>query len=127
MRRKDLVKKADRLFSKYIRDKYAINGAASCITCGKVDAVSNMDAGHFIDRRWLGTRWHEKNVYPQCRHCNRFLDGNIDKFKEKLLYLHGEGILEELEEEKKKDVDINAAIEYIINCAGVSGRSTRKW
>lgn len=117
MRRKDLVKKADKVFSKYIRNKYAVNGAVSCITCGKTDEVRNMDAGHYIDRRWTGTRWDERNVYPQCRNCNRFLDGNIEKFKTKLLSLHGLSILEDLERDKHKAID-NAAIEAIIKCAG---------
>lgn len=118
MRKKDIVKKADKLFSKYIRGKYAINGVVSCITCGKSDHVANMDAGHYIDRRWLGTRWDDRNVYPQCRHCNRFLDGNIDKFKEKLIYLHGDGILEDLEKAKHNEIDIYAVIEDITNRAG---------
>ena len=118
MRRKDLVKKADQLFSKYIRNKYASNGAVSCITCGKTDSVARMDAGHYIDRRWTGTRWNEKNVHPQCQHCNRFLDGNIEKYREKLLSLYGEQVIEELDSEKHKEID-NAAIELIIKqCSG---------
>lgn len=34
------------------------------------------DAGHFINRKWLSTRWREDNVHAQCSACNRFDEGN---------------------------------------------------
>jgi hypothetical protein len=34
------------------------------------------DAGHFINRRWMATRWREDNVHAQCSSCNRFDEGN---------------------------------------------------
>ena len=34
-----------------------------------------MDAGHFVTRDNMGTRWEEENVNAQCPHCNRFKGG----------------------------------------------------
>ena len=34
-----------------------------------------MDAGHFVTRENMGTRWEEENVNAQCPHCNRFKSG----------------------------------------------------
>jgi len=35
--RSKIVKKLDSIFSKYIRQRNAINGVAECFTCGKKD------------------------------------------------------------------------------------------
>jgi hypothetical protein len=37
--------------------------------------LGQADAGHFINRRWMATRWREDNVHAQCRSCNRFDEG----------------------------------------------------
>lgn len=60
--RKGLVKKVDRIFSKYIRlrDKY-------CVLCGSTE---NLNAGHLFSRRHYSTRWDEGNVFCQCYPCN---------------------------------------------------------
>lgn len=34
-----------------------------------------MDAGHFITRDNMATRWEEENVNAQCQKCNRFQSG----------------------------------------------------
>jgi hypothetical protein len=68
---KELVKKADRLFSQYIRlrdsDQY---GRGKCITCRKIQEVAKGDCGHFISRDELATRWEFKNSNFQCKNCN---------------------------------------------------------
>jgi len=38
--------------------------------------LENMDAGHFVNRQFKALRFNEKNVNAQCRHCNRFCEGN---------------------------------------------------
>ena len=55
-------------------------GFCRCKTCGKVDRYKNMDAGHFISRRWKPTKYREDNVFAQCVHCNRDLSGNLDEY-----------------------------------------------
>jgi len=64
----------DRVFHEYIRRRDVDNdsGYGSCISCGKGIHYSESDAGHFITRKSLKTRWDERNVNLQCRKCNRF-------------------------------------------------------
>lgn len=64
----------DRVFHEYIRRRDVDNdsGYGSCISCGKGIHYSESDAGHFITRKALITRWDERNVNLQCRKCNRF-------------------------------------------------------
>ena len=75
--RKSLIKKLDTIFSIYIRLRDANkDGFCKCISCQKINHWKDVDAGHFIGRRHLITRYDPKNVYAQCRYCNRYLAGN---------------------------------------------------
>ena len=75
--RKSLVKKLDKIFSIYIRLRDSDNnGYCKCISCKIKYHYKEVDAGHFIGRRHLITRFEPKNVYAQCRYCNRYLSGN---------------------------------------------------
>jgi hypothetical protein len=66
--------KIDKVFHEYIRRRDADNntGYCDCISCGKTIHFSESDAGHFISRKYLITRYDERNVKAQCRKCNRF-------------------------------------------------------
>ena len=65
--------KIDKVFSEYIRRRDCNeDGYCECISCGKTIHFSESDAGHFIGRQHMATRWEERNVYAQCRKCNRF-------------------------------------------------------
>ena len=66
--------KIDKPFHEYIRRRDADNssGYCSCISCNKPIHFTESDAGHFIGRQHLATRWNENNVHAQCRKCNRF-------------------------------------------------------
>ena len=68
--RKSLVIKLDTIFSRYIRQKDAVNGIAICVTCGKKDEWKKLQNGHFMSRRHYSTRWDENNVGVQCYGCN---------------------------------------------------------
>ena len=71
--RKGLINKLDRIFSEYIRKRDANKkGICTCITCNKKFLWNDLDAGHFISRKEMNTRWDENNVAAQCRYCNRF-------------------------------------------------------
>jgi len=85
--KRQLIKKADKLFSKFVRLKAAdTNGYVQCVTCGKVMPWNKgCHAGHFIVRQWVRTRFFLLNVYPQCCHCNLFLNGNYENFYPYLL------------------------------------------
>ena len=74
--RKGLINKLDRIFSEYIRKRDANKkGMCKCITCSKQFAWNDIDAGHFISRKEMATRWHEDNVYAQSRYDNRYRYG----------------------------------------------------
>jgi len=73
--RKTIVNNLDKVFSEYIRKRYAKNGIAECVTCGKKDHWKNLQAGHFMSRKHYATRWDEDNVEVQCMACNVYRYG----------------------------------------------------
>jgi len=73
--RKTLITKLDKVFSEYIRRRYAKNDIATCVTCGKKDHWKKLQAGHFMSRKHYATRWDEYNVEVQCSACNVFRYG----------------------------------------------------
>ena len=73
--RKTIVNNLDKVFSEYIRKRYAKNGIAECVTCGKKDHWKNLQAGHFMSRKHYATRWDEENVEVQCMACNVYRYG----------------------------------------------------
>ena len=96
-----VIRRLDEVFSKYIRisnsDKY---GYCTCVTCGKKGLWEKdiIDAGHFISRKAMATRWDERNVKPQCRYCNRFRNGMQYEFSKYL----GNNLAEELSLKSKE-------------------------
>jgi hypothetical protein len=63
-------------FSVYIRVRDAdSNGYCRCITSGKLVHWTECDAGHFISRRHMATKYDEQNVHAQGRGDNRFRSG----------------------------------------------------
>lgn len=86
--------KIDKVFHEYIRRRDADNesGYCSCVSCGKQVHFSETDAGHFISRQHLITRYDERNVHAQCRKCNRFEYGRQYEYSLKL----GEELSQEL-------------------------------
>lgn len=77
--------KAWKWFSRYIRLKYSYNGVCKCITCGQFHGIKNMDAGHFLSRRFLSTLFDEDNCRPQCLKCNRYQQGRSYEFEVALI------------------------------------------
>lgn len=74
--RQKLIAKLDTIFSEWVRLRDSDEqGICKCITCGDFKHWRSMDAGHFITRENMGTRWEEPNVNAQCPHCNRFKSG----------------------------------------------------
>jgi hypothetical protein len=91
-----LVKKADQVFSLFIRNRDAVELQGRCCTCG---APGNQ-CGHYIKRSYKKLRWNPKNAALQCVKCNHFMDGNQDSFAIFLIEKYGTGILQELAEQK---------------------------
>lgn len=82
--RKGLIKEADRVFSLYVRRRGSTYGYNHCYTCGDYLPIEELQAGHFINRRFLNVRWHPLNVWPQCNTCNVEKSGNSEVYKRKL-------------------------------------------
>lgn len=102
--------KADRYFSEYIRLRDSDqNCNAICITCRKVAHISEMDAGHFIDRSHKATRYEEQNVNAQCRACNRFQSGRQYEHGIAIDLKYGAGTADELLLQSRKIFRANQA------------------
>jgi 5-methylcytosine-specific restriction endonuclease McrA len=108
-----LKKKLDEVFSIFIRKR----DKGKCFTCYRIFEWKQTDAGHFINRSHLATRWDERNVHAQCWGCNRFRNGKKEDYAVHLEQLHGHGILQELQKlrdtgDKPKYIDLINLIEY---------------
>ena len=90
----------DKIFSNYIRLKYAQNGYVACCSCGKVFHWKKIHAGHWIIRKYLNTRWDEFNVHPQCCGCNTYGEGNSAGYAKFMLETYGEEIMDRLIEKR---------------------------
>ncbi len=85
---KSLRDKLDIVFSKYIRLRDSRNFGYFqfvCISCGEKKQYRQMDCGPFQSRRIMSTRWDEENCNGQCRHCNRFEQGNLLGYRDNLI------------------------------------------
>lgn len=100
---KSLIKKLDKIFSIFIRKKDCdSNGFVQCYTCISRKHYTEMDAGHYVSRRYLSVRFDERNTKPQCRKCNRFLNGNPTVYTLKLIGEYGVPILDELNRKRQR-------------------------
>lgn len=91
-----LKKKADAVFSKYIRHRDSENGFCECFTCGIQKPISQMQAGHFVSRAVNKLRFDEFNVHAQCYSCNVMKHGDLYTYAKKLDEFHGDGTAEML-------------------------------
>ena len=91
-----LKKKADAVFSQYVRLRDSENGIAECITCGKQAHWKTLQAGHFVTRSCNYLRFNEQNVNAQCVGCNMFKSGEQYQYSKNLDLKYGSGTAEEL-------------------------------
>jgi len=92
-----LINLLDKEVSIYVRNKAAVNGWCFCYTCGAPHPVSEIDAGHYISRRYYATRYELDNIRPQCSGCNKFRGGEPVKFRMRLVEEIGEERVRRLE------------------------------
>lgn len=98
-----LKKELDKVFSLFIRQKYAdSNSSGRCYTCGISKHWKELHCGHFISRSYLATRFSEDNVRPQCAGCNIFGGGRTVQFAANLERDYGEGIVQRLYKEAQE-------------------------
>ena len=87
------------VFARYIklRDCLRTTGTKTmgkCISCGKLHDLEDLQAGHFITRRAMSIRYHEKNVHAQCANCNGRLHGNVLHYADAIVRLYGVSSME---------------------------------
>ena len=97
-------------------------GVCVCITCGKIDwwssGLGGMHTGHFLASRANSILFQEDNVAPQCSRCNRYHDGEPQRFRQWMLAVRGEETVERLEQLKRTTVSftneelVNMRIEF---------------
>ena len=92
-----LKKELDRVFSIFIRTRDSNEyGIGRCVTCGYPSLWQKLDAGHYVPRQDLATRWDERNVHPQCKKCNGFRGGEPEKMAAYIDETYGAGAAEQL-------------------------------
>jgi hypothetical protein len=92
-----LIKELDSWFSKFIRLRYADEyGIVKCFTSGKYMHYKKAQAGHFISRRHLSTRWDEINVQVQSVQENMYNQGNAPVFSKNLADKFGQKEVDKL-------------------------------
>ena len=104
---KNLRKRAWTLFSKMIRLENSKDGYCVCVTCGKRKPIKEIDAGHWLSRRYLSTKFDERNVHPQCARCNRFLNSELEYY-EYMRKTYGEDVMDMLRCKAKRLTKLTA-------------------
>jgi hypothetical protein len=89
----DLVKAAQLVFNKYIRER---DKNELCISCKQ--KPKKVNAGHFwnANNHW-NVRFDEDNVHVQCERCNSYLSGNLLEYRTNLLIKIGAERFNQLE------------------------------
>ena len=118
--RKSLIVEADRLFSLHIRNRGAKHGHNDCYTCGVYKPVGELQCGHFRHRRFLKTRWHPVNCWPQCNTCNVEKGGNLAVYEAKLVAMFSQDVIDQLyqlsySDHKVLDDEIRAVVKMYKN------------
>lgn len=98
--KRGLIKKLDKVFSLYIRNKYAKDEMVKCFTCDVWKHIKEMHCGHFISRVYYSLRWDEDNCRPQCPSCNLYHQGQQYEFGRRLEKEIGLGRIEQMMEIK---------------------------
>lgn len=85
------------IFSVWVRVRDADkNGMITCITSGRRVHWKDADAGHFISRRHLSTKFDEQNVHAQSRHSNRFQYGQQFEYSKAIDLKYGPGTADKI-------------------------------
>lgn len=92
-------------------------GQCVCVTCGKVDrwdsGIKGMHTGHFLASRRNSILFEELNVAPQCSHCNFYLSGAPQAFRQWMEFMRGEGVIEYLQ--RRKTVSVSFSLDELVD------------
>ena len=99
-----LKKKADTLWSRYIRyrdgEKRPDGWYSQCITCGVWKPIAQMQNGHFVSRACNLLRYDDENCNCQCPRCNIFHGGEQYQYSRALDDKYGDGTAEKLHNQR---------------------------
>lgn len=118
-----LKNKTWNLFSRIVRIIHSnYQGQCKCVTCGRWYPWIELDAGHFVAKNRGGALWFDcHNVHPQCRHCNRYLRGNLIAYTRYMVEHYGMDEVERLEKLagpfKRTRADYQELIDHYTQCA----------
>ena len=87
-----LLKKAERVFNAYVRQR---DKNETCISCGK---PGNQAGHYFTVKQFSALRFHHWNVNLQCAYCNLFAHGNQAMYRIGLVRKIGEYNVIQLEQ-----------------------------
>lgn len=90
---KTLKNKLDKLFSLMVRTR---DSGFPCVSCGKRASFQYFQAGHFVKREILSTRWHPWNVNGECVSCNGFDGRHLIGYYAELQKRRGECVPQQL-------------------------------
>lgn len=94
-------KKAWEAFSQYIRLRDCIGATGGtdygrCITCERPYERKQLQGGHFIPGHGNSVYFDERNVHAQCYSCNMYKGGNVLIYRDKMLEMYGQDVIDEL-------------------------------
>lgn len=99
--RQAIKKRVSRKFRLWYRLSQADkNGDVKCYTCNRVHSYKEVDAGHFIHSK---LDFDIRNFKIQCVYCNRWLSGNLSKYRENLEKDYGEKWVKKLEKDAQNE------------------------
>ena len=91
-------KEAQAAVNSYIRIKYHTEGCISCDKHPDPRFGGSFDAGHYRSVGSAGhMRFNIKNIFKQCKQCNRDLSGNHVEFRKRLVSRFGEQYVLDIE------------------------------
>lgn len=95
------------MFSKYKRLKgcletTGLKNLGICFTCGRMKHIKDLQCGHFVPGRTKAVLFDEMGTANQCYYCNMVKGGEQLLFRRKLVELHGESIVQMLENKRWK-------------------------
>lgn len=90
-----LIQEARKPFQQWIRIRDA---NFKCISCG--EDSETWDAGHFKKAElYSGLIFDERNVWKQCRKCNKYLNGNEGEYRKRLIERFGQEWMDILDDD----------------------------
>lgn len=72
----------------------------------------DIQGGHFIHGHYKWTFLNPMNIKPQCVACNKWRNGNLDVYAERLLKENGQQFLDDLRSESKQNFKPNRDYYY---------------